>query len=77
MVFWQSRLRCGDPRHTRFPVCPPATINSLTAPYNDRKAVEQLFDRYPEDVAAVIVEPVAANMGVASLNPTFCKAFAV
>jgi len=38
--------------------------NTLTAPYNDAKAVEQLFERHPEEIAAVIVEPVAANMGV-------------
>jgi len=38
--------------------------NTLTAPYNDAKAVEHLFERYPKDIAAVILEPVAANMGV-------------
>ena len=38
--------------------------NTLTAPYNDAKSVEQLFERHPEEIAAVIVEPVAANMGV-------------
>ncbi len=38
--------------------------NTLTAPYNDAKAVEQLFERHPKEIAAVIVEPVAANMGV-------------
>lgn len=38
--------------------------NTLTAPYNDAKAVEQLFKRHSEGIAAVIVEPVAANMGV-------------
>lgn len=38
--------------------------NTLVCPYNDLKAVEQLFQAYPEEIAAVIVEPVAANMGV-------------
>jgi len=38
--------------------------NTLVAPYNDAEAVEQLFQRYPKEIAAVIVEPVAANMGV-------------
>jgi glutamate-1-semialdehyde 2,1-aminomutase len=37
---------------------------TLTAPYNDTKAVEQLFELHPDEIAAVIVEPVAANMGV-------------
>ena len=38
--------------------------NILVAPYNDSQTVEQLFQRYPKEIAAVIVEPVAANMGV-------------
>jgi len=38
--------------------------NTLVAPYDDAEAVEQLFQRYPKEIAAVIVEPVAANMGV-------------
>jgi glutamate-1-semialdehyde 2,1-aminomutase len=38
--------------------------NTLVAPYNDLKAVERLFNQHPRAIAAVIVEPVAANMGV-------------
>jgi glutamate-1-semialdehyde 2,1-aminomutase len=45
--------------------------NTLTAHYNDVNAVEQLFNRYPKDIAAVIVEPVAANMGVVPPEPGF------
>ncbi|MFC2017286.1 glutamate-1-semialdehyde 2,1-aminomutase [Chloroflexota bacterium] len=45
--------------------------NTLVAPYNDTKAVEQLFQRYPKEIAAVIVEPVAANMGVVPPQPGF------
>ena len=45
--------------------------NTLIAPYNDSEAVEQLFQRYPEEIAAVIVEPVAANMGVVSPQSSF------
>ncbi|MBM3133607.1 MAG: glutamate-1-semialdehyde-2,1-aminomutase [Chloroflexi bacterium] len=37
--------------------------NTLIAPFNDLEAVRALFTRY-NDIAAVIVEPVAANMGV-------------
>jgi glutamate-1-semialdehyde 2,1-aminomutase len=37
--------------------------NTLTAPYNDLEAVQTLFERYPDSIAAAIVEPVAANMG--------------
>ena len=37
---------------------------TLVAPYNDLGAVEEAFRRHGDDIAAVIVEPVAANMGV-------------
>ncbi len=45
--------------------------NTLVAPYNNTEAVEQLFQRYPGEIAAVIVEPVAANMGVVPPEPGF------
>ncbi len=37
---------------------------TLVAPFNDRAAVEATFERHPGAIAAVIVEPVPANMGV-------------
>ena len=37
---------------------------TLIATYNDLSSVEGLFDAWPDDIAAVIVEPVAGNMGV-------------
>ena len=40
------------------------TQDTLSAIYNDLASVEALFDEYPKEIAAVIVEPVAANMGV-------------
>lgn len=40
------------------------TQNTLIAEYNDRESVEALFAAWPQEIAAVIVEPVAANMGV-------------
>ncbi len=40
------------------------TENTLVAPYNSLAAAGQLFTSYPGEIAAVIVEPVAANMGV-------------
>jgi len=45
-------------------VPPGATQDTLTAPYNDLEAVQALFAQFPDDIAAVIVEPVAGNMGV-------------
>ncbi len=40
------------------------TQDTMTAVYNDLDSVREIFSRYPNQVAAVIVEPVAANMGV-------------
>ena len=40
------------------------TKSTLLAKYNDEKSVQELFSLYPDSIAAVIVEPVAANMGV-------------
>ncbi|MFC2010935.1 glutamate-1-semialdehyde 2,1-aminomutase [Chloroflexota bacterium] len=47
--------------------------DTLIAPYNSIEAVEQLFQRYPKDIAAVIVEPVAANMGIVAPQPSFLE----
>jgi glutamate-1-semialdehyde 2,1-aminomutase len=54
-------------------VTPGATADTLTAPYNDLSAVESLFAQYPEDIAAVIVEPVAGNMGLVPPVPGFLE----
>lgn len=40
------------------------TQDTLTAVYNDLDSVEELFSSFGSEIAAVIVEPVAANMGV-------------
>lgn len=40
------------------------TEDTLTAIYNDISSVEELFERFGEEIAAIIVEPVGANMGV-------------
>ena len=40
------------------------TQDTLTAVYNDLGSVKALFEQFPEQIAALIVEPVAANMGV-------------
>src|SRR5581483_887996 len=54
-------------------VPPEATSNTLIAAYNDSAAVEELFRRYPEEIAAIIVEPVAANMGLVLPQPGFLQ----
>jgi glutamate-1-semialdehyde 2,1-aminomutase len=55
--------------------CPgvPQALAGLTmnAPYNDLKVVEHLFSERKNEIAAVIVEPIAANMGVVLPEPGF------
>lgn len=44
---------------------------TLVAPFNNPKYLERLFHKYGDRIAAVIVEPVAANMGVVNPAPGF------
>lgn len=47
------------------PGVPAATVaDTLVAPFNDLAAVKALFAQFPEEIAAVIVEPVGGNMGL-------------
>lgn len=47
------------------PGVPAATVqDTLVASFNDLDSVVELFQTYPDEIAAVIVEPVAGNMGV-------------
>ncbi len=46
---------------------------TLNAPYNDAGAVERIFAQHSGKIAAVIVEPVAANMGVVPPAPDFLE----
>src|SRR5690348_15418074 len=50
-----------------------ATSNTLIADYNDIEAVKELFLTHPDDIAAIIVEPVAANMGLVLPEPGFLQ----
>ena len=49
------------------------TKDTLSAAYNDLASVKAYFERCKEDIAAVIVEPVAANMGVVPPEPGFLE----
>ncbi len=49
------------------------TKNTLIAEYNDETSVETLFEQYGDDIAAIIVEPVAANMGVVLPKANFLQ----
>ena len=47
--------------------------HTLTAQFNDLSSVEALLDAYPGQIACIIVEPVAANMGVVGPAPGFLE----
>jgi glutamate-1-semialdehyde 2,1-aminomutase len=48
--------------------------NTLTLPFNNPDALAEVFRAYPEQIAAVIVEPVAGNMGCIPPAPGFLEA---
>jgi glutamate-1-semialdehyde 2,1-aminomutase len=49
------------------------TEYTLIAQYNDPTSVKQLFDQYGSDIAGIIVEPVAGNMGCVPPKPGFLE----
>ncbi|MGE5643939.1 MAG: glutamate-1-semialdehyde 2,1-aminomutase [Byssovorax cruenta] len=56
------------------PGVPANTVkDTLVADFNDLDSVEALFKKYPEQIAAIIVEPVAGNMGVVPPLPGFLQ----
>lgn len=54
-------------------VSPGAASETLLARYNHLEDVEALFERHGAEIAAVVVEPVAANMGVVLPRPGFLE----
>ncbi|MDD6069587.1 MAG: glutamate-1-semialdehyde 2,1-aminomutase [Clostridiales bacterium] len=49
------------------------TKNTLVAEYNNQASVKALFEQYGSEIAAIVVEPVAANMGVVLPEPGFLE----
>lgn len=62
----------GLPASAGVPVA--QTQDTITVQYNDADAVRQAFATYPDEIAAVIVEPVAGNMGLVLPIPGFLDA---
>ena len=60
------------------PDCPGVpedfTKHTLTAPYNNVQVLEQLIKKHDRQLACVIVEPIAGNMGVVPPSPEFLQA---
>ena len=50
-----------------------AAADTIVIPYNDLDAAAEAFVRHSEGIAAVIVEPVAANMGVVPPAPSYLE----
>jgi glutamate-1-semialdehyde 2,1-aminomutase len=56
----------------------PAEAAALTVvvPYNDREALEAAFERFPGEIAALILEPIAANIGLVPPRAAYLEAAA-
>jgi len=54
-------------------VTPGAAADTLSAPYNDLETIKEIFAAHPNEIAAVIVEPIAGNMGVVPPRPGFLE----
>ena len=55
-------------------VTPGQVQDTLVLPYNDSKALKSAFEKHGKDIAAVITESAAANMGVVPPTPEFTAA---
>ena len=56
------------------PGVPAGTASdTLTVPYNDLGATAALFDRFPDEVAALIIEPIVGNSGFIRPEPGFLE----
>ena len=54
-------------------VPPGAVAETLTAPYNNLDAVAELFEQFGNEIAAVILEPIAGNMGLIKPGPNYLE----
>jgi glutamate-1-semialdehyde 2,1-aminomutase len=54
-------------------ISPTLASETLTATFNDLHSVETLLKQFPEDVASILVEPVAGNMGCIAPEPGFLE----
>lgn len=52
-------------------VTPGTAKDTITIPYNDAEAVEKVFAEQGQEIAAIIVEPVAGNMGLVLPKPGY------
>lgn len=55
-------------------VTPGAVEDTLLCPFNDIAAIRDLFQGHPDQIAAVLLEPVAGNMGLVPPKPGYLEA---
>jgi glutamate-1-semialdehyde 2,1-aminomutase len=55
-------------------VTPGAVADTILCPFNNLQAVEDILKAYPGQVAAVLLEPVAGNMGLVPPRPGYLEA---
>ncbi len=71
-------IKAGSGLLTSGNITSPGVINDLAkhtavAKYNDQSSVEQVFNEYGDKIAAIIVEPIAGNMGLVLPKPGFLE----
>ncbi|PJD90645.1 MAG: glutamate-1-semialdehyde-2,1-aminomutase [Legionella sp.] len=54
-------------------ILPSTAEHTLTVDFNDLEAIARLFEHYGADIAAIIVEPIAGNMGMVLPKPEFLQ----
>jgi len=59
------------PQSSSAGVLPEFVQYTISLPYNNIEAVKQAFEKYGNDIAVVILEPIAANMGLVLPNEEF------
>ena len=64
-------LTFGNPSSAGVPS--DITQHTIVLPYNDINALEQAFDEYPEQIAGVILEPIAGNMNLVRASNEFVQ----
>ncbi|WP_297633424.1 glutamate-1-semialdehyde 2,1-aminomutase [uncultured Clostridium sp.] len=47
--------------------------NTVIAKYNDEESIKEIFEKYGDEIACVIIEPIAGNMGVIKAKDSFMK----
>lgn len=47
--------------------------NCIQIPFNDHEALQGAFEAYPEDIAAIFIEPIQGEGGVIPIDPTFLE----